>query len=75
MTKDKINVFAQRTGWDYAEKIGEWNGYSIFAGRRYSNTRFLSGPLRFILVKGRELRYSSEDECYEIVDYFERKEQ
>ena len=75
MKQEKINIFAQRSGWDYAEKIGEWNGYSIYVGRRYSNTRFLSGPLRFILVKGRELRYSSEDECYEIVDYFERKEQ
>ena len=68
MKQEKINEFAQQFGYDYAEYLCDWNGYAVYARRKYSKQRILSGPTRFILVKEENITLSSVNIAEKIID-------
>ena len=58
----KILDLAKSFGFDNYEKVGEWNGYTIYSP--YNNDgkmRFIGQPV-FILSKGNETRVAMKEE-------------
>ena len=75
MKQEKINIFAQRSGWDYAEKIGEWNEYDVYSGKYLSKVRKTVGPTRFILAKGNEIKIHAPRFATEFVDSLKNRKE
>lgn len=60
MTLENIIKFAQKSIYDNAEYIGEWNGYAVYEpGFSDERPRFTGFP-SFILVKGDSIRWNKD---------------
>lgn len=60
----KIMAMAKSYGFDNYEKVGEWEGYTIYSP--YNNDgeiRYIGQPV-FILSKGNEVRTAMDDEWH-----------
>lgn len=71
MSKNKIIEFAKKNGYDGALPLGKWREYDayepIFKGTSAKKPAFVGPPL-IILVKGDEIRMSTEEEAYQQID-------
>jgi len=66
--KKEIIAFAKENGYDSALPLGKWKEYDayepIFDGTSEKKLAFVGPPL-MILVKGKEIRMSTEEEAFE----------
>lgn len=71
MTDAKIEAFARKKGYDGARYVGQWRGYSVYEptikGATEESPAIVGIPL-IILVKGENIRLSTEDEAFEYLD-------
>lgn len=67
MSKDKIIAFAKKEGYDDILPLGKWRGYDcyepVFKGTSEEEPAIVGAPL-IILVKGKEIRMSTEEEAF-----------
>lgn len=67
MSKDKIIAFAKKEGYDGVLPLGKWREYDCyeptFDGSDEENPACVGPPL-IILVKGEEIRMSTEEEAF-----------
>jgi hypothetical protein len=66
-----INEFAKRQGFDGAVYIGTWKGYDVYEPTFKGEGQINIGPPLAILVKGDNIRLSSVEEAFEIIDEME----
>ena len=68
MSKKEIIAFAKKNGYDGVLPLGKWREYDAyeptFNGATEEEPSFVGPPL-MILVKGEEIRMSTEEEAYE----------
>ena len=68
MSNDKILAFAKKNGYDGAEPLGKWRDYDCyeptFEDTSEEEPAIVGLPL-IILVKGDEIRMSTEEEAYQ----------
>lgn len=71
MSKDKIIAFAKEQGYDSIAPLGKWREYEcyepIFDGSTEDEPAIVGPPL-IILVKGDEIRMSTEEEAFQQMD-------
>lgn len=71
MSNDKIVAFANGQGYDGASPLGKWREYDVyeptFEGTNEEAPAFVGPPL-IILVKGNEIRMSTEEEAFQQMD-------
>ena len=69
MTKKQIDEFAKSRGYVGCTYIRKWNGYDIYA-RKFdeSGDPYFVGPPLVIMVKGEEIRMSTVEEAFAIID-------
>lgn len=68
MSNDKILAFAKQNGYDGVEPLGKWRDYDCyeptFEDTSEEEPAIVGLPL-IILVKGDEIRMSTEEEAYQ----------
>lgn len=68
MSTEKIIAFAKKNGYDGVDPLGKWRDYDcyepIFEGTSEEEPAIVGPPL-IILVKGDEIRMSTEEEAYQ----------
>lgn len=64
---ERVTEFAKENGYKGAEKKISWNGYEVYEPI-YGNRSACTGYPLVILVKGDEIRLSTDDEALEILD-------
>ena len=68
MSKKEIVAFAKKNGYDDALPLGKWREYDayepVFEGSTDEEPAYVGPPL-LILVKGDEIRMSTEEEAYQ----------
>ncbi len=71
MEKGKILAFAKENGYDGVLPLGKWREYDTyeptFKGTSAKKPAFVGPPL-IILVKGDEIRMSTEEEAFQQMD-------
>lgn len=71
MSKNKIVAFAKEQGYDGVAPLGKWREYDVyeptFNGTNEDTPAFVGPPL-IILVKGNEIRMSTEEEAFQQMD-------
>lgn len=71
MSNEKIVEFAKKNGYDDAIPLGPWREYDcyepIFDGATEDEPAIVGPPL-IILVKGDEIRMSTEEEAFQQMD-------
>lgn len=66
--------FAKDNGYDNAKYLGEWQNYKVFEPTfNDSEENFVGYPLS-ILVKDKEIRFTTEEECFKVLDKFSASE-
>lgn len=74
ITDKQVLKYAKEEGYDGIKKLGTWKGYTVYDTLFDGDDTVYAGYPLVILVKGDEIRLSDDEECFEILDYFERKE-
>lgn len=71
MTREQINAFAKKWGYDGTEYQGKWRGYDVYEpttkGATETDPAIIGLPL-IILVKGNDIRLSTPDEAFAYLD-------
>lgn len=71
MSKNEIVAFALTQGYDGVAPLGKWREYDVyeptFKGTNEEAPAFVGPPL-IILVKGNEIRMSTEEEAFQQMD-------
>ncbi len=71
MSEKDIIQFAKKNGYDGAEPLGQWRGYDCYEPT-FKDTSIenpaLVGPPLMIMVKGDEIRMSTEEEAYQQIE-------
>ena len=69
MTKEQIDWFAKEHGYVGCTYLRKWNGYDIY-DRKFdeSGEPYFVGPPLVIMVKGEEIRMSTIEEAFAIID-------
>ena len=65
MVIEKIKEFAISLGYEEINKIKNWNGYEVY--ELYTEGAKL-GMFRCALIKGKEMRKSTDEEAFEILE-------
>lgn len=68
MSKEKIIAFAKENGYDGAEPLGKWREFDCYEPVSEGTSEeepAIVGPPLIILVKGDEIRMSTEEEAYQ----------
>ena len=71
--KNKPLKFAQEHGFDKAEFVGQWKGYTVFEAHLdigEDGEPAKIGLPQYILEKDGSMRFSDYDETFEILDDF-----
>ena len=71
MTSPKeIKDFAKSNGYDNAKYLGEWQGYKVYEPTfNDDKTHYVGYPLS-ILQKDDKIRFTTEQECFAVLDFF-----
>lgn len=63
-----IVEFAKNNGYDDVNYLGKWNSYEVYEPTFDNDkTNYVGYPLS-ILVKDNTIRFTTEKECFEILD-------
>lgn len=65
MKHDNIKAFAKKMGYDDALYIGKWKDYEAYEPMFEGDDVLFVGNPYLILVKGDEIRMSTEEEAFE----------
>lgn len=71
ITKEQIIEFAKKEGYDGVLPLGKWKGYDCYEPFFENATEEEPaevGPPLMIMVKGDEIRMSTEEEAYEQIE-------
>lgn len=74
-TPETVLHFAKSNGYDNAKYLGEWNGYTVYEPTFKDNEEdhIVGYPLS-ILVKDDKITFTTEEECFEVLSYFDNEE-
>lgn len=62
--------FAKENGYDNAKYIGDWKSFKVFEPTFNDNEdHFIGYPLS-ILVKDKEIRFTTDKECFEVLKLY-----
>ena len=69
--RTNFNRLAKKSGYDGVEPLGKWRGYDcyepVFDGTTEEEPAIVGPPL-IILVKGDEIRMSTEEEAFQQIE-------
>jgi len=69
-TPQAVVEFAKENGYDNAKYLGEWNTYTVFEPIfNDKEDHFIGYPLS-ILVKDNNIRFTTEKECFDVLEAF-----
>ena len=71
MTLKQVVSFARERGCETAEYQGQWRGYDVYDRVFEGEETVIVGLPYIILVKGDEIRMSTEDEAFQYIDEME----
>ena len=66
--KQKIIEFAISNGYDYALYAGDWNEYDVYEPIFWDDEIHYIGKPHSILVTNKEIRLTTDEECFEVLD-------
>lgn len=69
-TPPAIVEFAKDNGYDNAHYLGEWHSYKVYEPTFSNKEMHYTGYPLSILEKGKEIRFTTEKECFEVLDAF-----
>ena len=72
-TPPEITEFAKDNGYDNAEYLGIWQDYKVFEPTFNDNNEHYIGYPLSILLKDGEIRFTTEKETFEVLDFFAKK--
>lgn len=65
-----IVEFAKDNGYDNAKYLGIWKDYKVFEPTFNDSKEYYTGYPLSILLKDDKIRFTTEKECFEILDAF-----
>ena len=66
--------FAKENGYDNAKYLGEWNAFIVFEPIFNDKEEHYIGYPLSILVKDNNIRFTTEKECFEVLDAFSNED-
>lgn len=69
-TPPEIIEFAKNNGYDNAHFLGEWHSYNVYEPTFNDDKEHFVGYPLSILEKGKEIRFTTEKECFEVLDLY-----
>ena len=71
MTLEQVISFAKQQEYETAEYLDEWRGYDVYEPIHDTEETTYTGLPYVILVKGDEIRMSTEEETFQYMDEME----
>lgn len=66
---DELKIFAQENGYDNANYLCEWNGYSCYAPYfENPKLRYMGQPLLILVDDEGKMRMSTQEEAFAQID-------
>lgn len=71
-TPSEITEFARNNGYDNARFLGEWHTYKVYEPVFNDKNRHYVGYPLSILKKNQKIRFTTEKECFEVLNAFHK---
>lgn len=76
VSQKRINQYAKKQGYDYAEYLIEWKGYSCYDPKYKDNIHRCTGlPYRILSDSKGNLRLTTDKETMELLHYIIRNDE
>ena len=72
--EEEVFKFAQSNGYDSVIIIGYWKDYVVYEPIFFDEENHYIGLPYYILANKDEIRLTNDEECFEILEYYENKD-